>query len=362
MGRFPEQPIHTYADQKHHRMDTFQFFSLPRELRDIVYGFIVPTIATFNRHSRVLGVAYLLANRQFASEIMGKYELQTFITDIATVATPRGLSDPILRYVYMMNLSIPNAFPGASFIAAAEGCTAMILHQSLRVLHLELTSLPRREPLVTHMRVATTGRCQLDPATGAARFWSSSGGQKLLDLVTHARLKAVSLRVAAEGHWDLFCPFHEPVRGGCHPVPSHWSGGNMVCVPAPDPADSAPSDDGILDNNNNNDDNKNKNQTTLAMNIASLPGWAEKQRDAAARIKVEKAYLRPFVAKAKSRDAHLRDCRAWEKEACEILRPYRVENEQKIRLEAIKACRLQRYAALNSESNYRLPPGLFRRL
>lgn len=291
-----------------------------------------------------------------------------------------------------MKLSIPNAFTGASFAAAADGCTAMILHQSLRVLHLELTSmtscdkdshftkLPHHEALVTHMRVATTGRRQLDPATGAARFWSSSGGQKLLDLVTHARLKTVSLRIAAEGHWALFCPFHEPVRGGCQPIPSHWSGGNMVCVIAPDPTDGAHSDVTIVndDNDNNDKNSKKKNKTNLTMDIASLPSCAEKRHNAAARIKAEQTYLRPFLAKAKSRDAHLHDCRAWEKEACEILHPYRMENrekiledkdkilehENKIRLQTNEACRLQRYElweALISESNYRIPSGFFRR-
>lgn len=96
---FSGQSIHTDTDRKYDKLSPFPFLSLPRELRDVVYGFLVPKLVTLNRHSEVWVVDYRLVNRQFASEIMERaYGLHTFSTEAAIVTIPRGLSEPI-RYV-----------------------------------------------------------------------------------------------------------------------------------------------------------------------------------------------------------------------------------------------------------------------
>lgn len=307
----------THADGGYRRKGSFPFLSLPRELRNLVYDLIVPRFAAWNsRSGRGLDVAYLLVNPQFASEIMAQYQLQTISAEGAEVAVPQWLrAKHVLRHVYKMHLTVHKAaFPGAGLVAAADGCTAMILQQSLRVLHLELTSAtgayhmerfaktPANDLMFAHMRDATAGRCRPDPATGVAPFWSAAEGQKLLDLVTHARLEAASLSVAADGHWALFCPFHEPVGGGgCQPVGDHWSGSNMVCVL---PAGGG---EGDVDNISRN---SGKKKTTLAVDLASLPGWAEKRRDAASRSVVEEAYFAALVADNKRRVAREKEALA----------------------------------------------------
>lgn len=247
-------------------MATASLLTVPREIRKAIFVNLVELPAVihltpsglpsaesskavqrngFQRRLReAFPTQYLLVSRMFNNEIKAAWAGIPVIVEEKTVhsAIARPLRHPIMHDCFNITLE-GKVSPTDNFVSAAQLLSQLTSGLVLRVLKLRVTSAaysdarlvenlkPLRHPLQECLLSGMTSRSEIDPNTGIFKFWSSKAGQTMLALLSHSNLEHSMLEVASDGHWAVYCPYHQHQSVACEVHSTHWAGDSMMYVP-----------------------------------------------------------------------------------------------------------------------------------